>query len=118
MPEYTYRCKDCDAVFRDLNAISNRNTTDCECGGKADRDIDAELTDSSGGCKQVTDKERWSTSMGVPPKQVAEFRKRFPNSTYSDDGKLLVKNRKDKLRQAKERGFCEIDDNSSKAWFR
>ncbi|MCP5019650.1 MAG: zinc ribbon domain-containing protein [Ketobacter sp.] len=112
MPTYTYRCLDCDTVFRESSLIANRNNpADCECGGKADRDVKAELA-QSGGCrhKWVTDNERWSTSMGVPPKQVAEFRKRFPNSTYRDDGRLLVKSRKDKMRQAKERGFVELDD--------
>jgi len=54
-----------------------------------------------------SENERWSTSMGVPENQVNDFRKRFPNSTYSDDGRLLIKNRPDKLRQMKERGFIE-----------
>lgn len=52
---------------------------------------------------------RWSTSMGVPAGQVGQFRKRFPNSTYSDDGRLLIKNRPDKKRQMKERFMYEQD---------
>jgi hypothetical protein len=51
--------------------------------------------------------ERWSTSMGVPAIQVNDFRKRFPGSTYSDDGRLLIKSRSDKKRQMAERGFIE-----------
>lgn len=51
--------------------------------------------------------ERWSNSMGVPAIQVNDFRKRFPGSTYSDDGRLLIKNRADKKRQMAERGFIE-----------
>lgn len=54
--------------------------------------------------------ERWSESMGVPSNQVEQFRKHYPNSTYSDDGKLLIRNRPDKLRQMKERGFTELGD--------
>lgn len=52
-------------------------------------------------------KERWSTSMGVPANQVKQFSERFPNSTYSPDGRLLIKNRADKKRQMAERGFIE-----------
>ena len=46
--------------------------------------------------------------MGVPPASLAEYRKRFPNSVYNDKGLLLIKNRKDKLRQIKERDMCEL----------
>ena len=111
MPTYGYRCEKCDLVFRDLNTISNRATTDCECGGKANRDMDAELALSRGSRhKWVTENERWSRSMGVPTKQLAEFRKKYPNSTYNDKGHLLIKSRSDKMRQAKERGFVELSD--------
>lgn len=115
MPMYGYRCRKCDTVFRDLNTISKRDDpVDCEvvgCSGTADRDMDAELSLSRGRSpKWVTENERWSRSMGVPPKQVAEFRKRFPHSTYNDKGDLLVKDRKDKLRQMKERDMGELDN--------
>ena len=118
MPEYGYRCRDCNTVFRDLNTIANRSTTDCECGGTADRDLDAELAQSSSSPKWVTENERWSRSMGVPVKQLAEFRKKYPHHVYNDKGHLLVKGRKHKLKQAKERGFVELDTSDSKAWFR
>lgn len=119
MPEYSYRCRDCDTVFRDLNTISNRKTTTCECGGKAIRDEDAELVHARGKrAKQVTENERWSRSMGVPVKQLTEFRKKYPHHVYNDKGHLLVKGRKHKLKQAKERGFIELNDDTSKAWFR
>lgn len=55
------------------------------------------------------DNERWSTSMGVPANQVEQFSKRFPNSTYSKDGRLLIKNRADKKRQMSERFMVEYD---------
>lgn len=116
MPEYAYRCRKCGDVFKDLNTISNRYTIDCDCGGKADRDLDAELSLSSG-CQATTDHEHWSLSMGVPVSQVAEFRKKFPDSTYHDDGRLLVKNQKNKRKQGAERGMAELDHNC-KAYFR
>ena len=112
MPTYGYRCEKCDLVFRDLNTISNRATTDCECGGKANRDMDAELALSRGHSpKWVTENERWSRSMGVPIKQLAQFRKKYPHSTYDNKGRLLIKSRSDKMRQAKEREFVELNDN-------
>lgn len=119
MPEYSYRCRKCDAVFRDMNTVSKRHTSDCECGGKAKRDIEAELAHSRGGVsKWVTEKERWSRSMGVPVKQLAEFRKKYPHHVYNDKGHLLIKDRKHKLKTAEERGFVELNTPGSKAWFR
>ena len=119
MPEYTFRCKDCDIVFRGIATISKRNELqDCECGGKAKRDIDAELAFVGKGCKWVTENERWSRSMGVPVKQLDEFRKKYPHHVYNDKGHLLVKDRKHKLKLAKEREFVELNDDTSKAWFR
>lgn len=122
MPTYGYRCEKCDLVFRDLSTISQRDDpVDCEdenCDGKANRDMDAELMLSRGsGCQVITDNERWSLSMGVPASQVAEFRERFPGSTYHDDGRLLVKNQKNKRKQGAERGMGELDNNC-KAYFR
>jgi putative FmdB family regulatory protein len=113
MPFYAYKCQKCGLVFRDLATITERNDpVDCEkegCCGKAHRAVGAELAPRSGQ-KWVTDNPRWSRSMGVPPMQVEEFRKRFPGSVYDDNGRLLIKNRKDKLRQMKERGFVELPD--------
>lgn len=106
-------------MFRDINTISNRDTTDCECGYHATRDMEAELAHARGKrSKWVTENERWSRSMGVPRKQLAEFRKKYPHHVYNDNGLMLVKDRKHKLKQAKERGFIELKDDTSKAWFR
>lgn len=119
IPEYSFRCRKCNITFRELTTIANRNKLiTCECGGAAKRDVDAELAYSGKGVKWVTENERWSTSMGVPAEQVGEFRKRFPNSVYRDDGRLLIRDRKDKKRQMKERGMAETNDLQSKAWFR
>lgn len=123
MPEYSYRCKKCNLVFQDLITISKCNDlVDCEnekCNGKASRDRNAELANSRGSrVKQITENGHWSRAMGVPPGQVAEFRKRFPNSTYNNKGDVWVKNVKDKRRQQKERGMVSLNDNNSKAWFR
>jgi len=55
------------------------------------------------------DNPRWSTSMGVPAGQVKQFRERFPNSVYDDNGRLYIKNRVDKKRQMAERFMYEQD---------
>ena len=110
MPSYTYHCLDCGATFSDMSSIEDRNVpVDCACGSKADRNVEAELA-ASNGCQAITDNPRWSRSMGVPPASLAEYRKRFPNSIYRDDGRLLVNNQKDKRRQAEERGMVELND--------
>jgi len=107
MPNYGYRCDKC-GNFKAMRSISERWTALCPaCEKECKRDVAFELN-APGNVEIVTDNPRWSRSMGVPPSQLAEFRKRYPNSTYDDNGRLLVKNRKDKLRQAKERGFVEL----------
>ena len=93
-----------------MSLISDRNKPiECECGSMAKRDTEVEFAPRGARHKWITDNERWSLSMGVPPASVAEYRKRFPNSVYNDKGRLLIKNRKDKIRQANERGFVELD---------
>lgn len=111
MPSYVATCKECGKTFEYFSTIKDRNEpVDCECGAKANRDVEAELAPIGDRHKWVTENERWSISMGVPPSQVEEFRKRFPNSVYDNRGRLLIKDRKDKLRQMKERGFTEYDN--------
>ncbi len=111
MPDYTYRCNECDRIFSDMNTISKRHTSECKCGGIANRDLDAELAAVGKRHKWITENERWSRSMGVPVASLDEYRKKYPKSTYLDDGRLLIKSRSDKLRQMKERGFVELDNN-------
>ena len=93
-----------------MSLISERNKpVACECGSMAKRDTKVEFAPRAPSHKWITDNERWSLSMGVPQASLAEYRDRFPNSIYNDKGRLLVKNRKDKLRQAKERNMTELE---------
>lgn len=109
MPSYTALCE-CGRIFQYISTISARNNpVECECGSMANRDVEAELAVGSR-TKWVSDNPRWSISMGVPPSQVNEFRKRFPNSTYDNRGRLLIKNRKHKLQEMKARDFVELGD--------
>jgi len=111
MPNYSAKCTNCYKKFRYSSTIAKRNEPPwCSCGSFTVRDIEAEFAAVGDRHKWVTDNERWSLSMGVPVAQLDEFRKRFPNSTYDNKGRLLIKNRKDKIRQMNERNFCELDD--------
>jgi len=108
MPNYCAKCKTCGKIFDYFCPISERNNpVKCECGSIAERDVESEFKVGRRP-KWVSDNPRWSVSMGVPPSQVEDFRKRFPNSVYDNRGRLLVKNRKDKIRQMRERGFEEL----------
>ncbi len=112
MPEYVARCIKCDETFKYSSTISKRNDPCwCRCGSDAFRDIEAELNSVGDRQKWITSNERWSRSMGVPVASLAEYRKKYPNSTYDHAGRLLIKSRSDKMRQANERGFVELSDN-------
>lgn len=54
-------------------------------------------------------KERYSESMGVNPEQIDLAKKTFPGSEYTPDGRLIIKNRRHKLYEAKRRGYAEIE---------
>ena len=102
-------CKYCKRTFRYMSTISNREEpVECECGLRAERDVEAELAPRPM-IKLITENERWSRSMGVPQASLAEYRKKYPNSTYDDKGRLLIKSRSDKKRQMTERDMCELD---------
>lgn len=110
MPNYVASCKKCGRVFEYNERIADRNKIQvCECGYLAKRDVQAELAcagNFNGTCKS---NPRWSISMGVPANQVEQFRERFPESTYSPDGRLLIKSRVDKKRQMAERNMVELN---------
>ena len=112
MPAYTYQCSTCSHVFDTMESISRRNNpqTCPKCEGLGYRDVEHELQFNSR-AKWVTDNERWSVSMGVPLASLAEYRKQFPNSVYDNNGRLLIRDRKDKLRQMRERSMVELDNN-------
>jgi len=110
LPEYVAKCS-CGKIFRYSSLIDNRNEpTECECGLMAFRNVEAEFSAVGDRHKWISENERWSLSMGVPVAQLAEFRKRFPNSVYSSDGRLLIKNRKHKLQEMKARNFVELNN--------
>lgn len=110
MTEFTCLNKACGFQKEYLNEDEPQVCPDCGYKWYRVRFCAEEKRDDSKGVNYYEqDHPRWSTSMGVPANQVNDFRKRFPNSTYSDDGKLYIKNRADKTRQRKERFMYEQD---------
>ena len=112
IPTYVYQCSTCSHVFDTMESIGRRNNpqTCPKCEGLGYRDVEHELQCNSR-AKWVTDNERWSVSMGVPLASLADYRKQFPNSVYDNNGRLLIRDRKDKLRQMRERSMVELDNN-------
>lgn len=110
MPRYSYKCKKCGEVIDCYSSIATRNDPiKCFCGGTAARDVEVEL--NSAGAFDETTKEhiRFSSSMGVNPRQIPEAMKVYPGSEYTADGRLIINSRKDKLKKMKERGFVEFE---------
>lgn len=105
MPIYVYKCE-CGTVIEDfLSTMNPKKTAKCpSCGKRANRSYMSEAKNTD-----LVDNERWSESMGVQPSQVQEAMKTFPGSTYDSTGRLLIKNRKHKLFEAKRRGYAELD---------
>ena len=110
MPSYTATCK-CGRTFSYISTISARNEpTECDCGGLAKRDVEAELAPGKERHKWITENERFSVSAGVPVPQIEQFKKLYPGSIYDSKGRLLIKNRKHKLYEMKRRGMVEMDN--------
>lgn len=107
---YSYKCDRCGYIFDEHRPAARRNdAAKCpECLGPAGRSFKETIKDSKIDAT-MKENERWSISMGVPPSQVNEFRRRFPTSTYDDRGRLLIKNREHKKAEMKRRNFIELD---------
>jgi hypothetical protein len=74
----------------------------CECGKEMVRTFGNVGTD-------IKDNVRYSSVMGVNPNKIAENMKKFPGSRYTPDGRLIIRNRKDKLRKLKQRNLVEFE---------
>jgi putative FmdB family regulatory protein len=102
MPIYEYKC-DCGLITEVIAKRYKPSTyATCKCGKRAKKIISLPNTD-------LKENIRYSSAMGVNPRQIKEAEKRFPGSKYDQKGRLEVLNRKDKLKKAKERGLTELD---------
>ena len=102
MPIYEYKC-DCGvhkeqyAKFKDyMKPIL------CECGQDMIRVITLPNTD-------MVENVRYSSTMGCNPNKINENMKKYPGSTYTPDGRLVVRSRNDKLKKLKQRGLAEAE---------
>ena len=107
MPLYTYRCLQCDEVFDEPRRIAERDdATKCQhCDGIATRDTGAEIrTCAKGRSASVV----WlSDAMGCLPEEVPEFKKVFPGSEYTPDGRLVMRGLKHRDAEIKRRGLVD-----------
>jgi putative FmdB family regulatory protein len=103
MPIYEYSCP-CGFNFEVITKHYKPSTyITCEkCGKKAKRQISLPNTD-------LVNNERYSGAMGVNIRQIEQAKKIYPGSEYDKKGRLLIKNRKHKLYEAKRRGLSELD---------
>lgn len=105
MPAYDFFCDKCKKTEEQILPMSQYNSIiKCDCGGKQHR-IFAKA--NSNVDIMMKDNPRWSESMGINPDQIEEARKCHPHSTYDDEGRLLIKNRKHKLLEMKRRGYYD-----------
>ena len=103
MPNYSYRCEDCNKDKEQYAKAENyEKPVDCECGGVMRRIIGLPSTD-------IVENTRYSSVMGVNPNKIAESMKKYPGSNYTPDGRLIIKNRKDKLRKLRQRSLVEYE---------
>lgn len=105
MPMYEFKCRKCgnhDSVVRPM-AESEKLHTCPKCGYVMFRDWAAE----QGGRGHAEAATFYSDSLGVHPSQVEEARKRFPNRTFLDDGRMAIKDYQEYKAVLKEIGFVD-----------
>lgn len=112
---YRYFCKECNKYFRRYE-VPNRAICP-ECGGvmrsirfsvQNDPFIGKKLGDKCGIDALHVENERWSAAMGCNPDEIPKFQKKWPwMEFHPKTGDCLVRNRHEKLRIMKARGFTE-----------
>lgn len=100
MPFYDVKCNSCEQTSEVHMSYSDfKEIVPCpQCGKDANVCINLPMTD-------VNDNPRWSQSLAVHPDQVAsgEAHLAHPGATFDKDGRMLIRNRKEKLQRIKER---------------
>jgi putative FmdB family regulatory protein len=107
MPTYTFHCSNCHDIFDEMRTIPTRsNPAECPtCHYEAHRDLQAEWktgTRNKGECLIW-----YSESMGCQPHEVEEFKKSFPGSEYTPDGRLVCRGLKHREAELKRRGYID-----------
>jgi hypothetical protein len=52
---------------------------------------------------------RWSDALGVAPNQIEAARKIHPGAVFDKEGRMLIRNRTEKKRRLRERGWAEYE---------
>lgn len=109
---YSYKCSKCGFVFDEFSNMEQRNDTrKCpECLGPAGRNKQAEVRPMD------AEYQRWSWAMGATPQAAKEMLKKYPDLVYehgTEGGRLLVKNRQEKLRLMKIHGMEEYQETDN-----
>lgn len=105
MPIYVFTCKSghITEVFRHKPKpplVARCNT----CRKPATRSLSLERAGKTDCVVRV----RYSDAMGINPDMIPEAMKKFPDSNYLPDGRLIVRSRADKKKKMKERGLVEL----------
>jgi len=107
MPLYVYTCEACGASTDNFSSIEGRDeSVPCKCGQPSKRNLHATLR---GGTVDalMADNPRWSDALGCNPEQIPDFQRTWPWMEFDKSGRCLVRNRSEKLRILKARGFVE-----------
>jgi putative FmdB family regulatory protein len=103
MPNYSYLCRDCQRTIEQYaKAEDYEKPIPCECGKVMIRTFGNVGTD-------LVDNVRYSSVMGVNPNKINEAMHSYPGSTYTPDGRLIIRNRKDKLNKLRQRNMVEFE---------
>lgn len=113
MPSYTYKCLVCDKIFDSYSLIDNRNNPQiCECGGKANRDVESEINTSYNIAGTSENHERYSMSLGVLDEDLPAARTLHPQAEWKKFGnswRPLIRNRAEKIKIMKQARMVEYD---------
>jgi putative FmdB family regulatory protein len=106
MPNYPFKCKECDKEFDRVFSMKDAPTeVECECGGKAKRNWKeyGRIGTNARGYPH------WSGAMGVNISRIGEYKKYYPDAVFNKRGDILVKSRKHKKELMKQRNMVELD---------
>jgi len=112
MPLYSYKCDRCGWKFDKFSTIKARNNPKkCpKCKnftGKRDRET--EFARKGRFNELDAEHPRWSWALGVHPADIPEAIKVHPGAVFDEKGRMLIRNRKEKLQRLKEAKMVELD---------
>ena len=118
MPQYCFKCSKCGKSYSKTMPMSKAKWTDkCECGATANRDIIEEH--AGGGVDSQMREYEFDGDTGTRlyaasylGHQTEDMKKNHPGRDFKWRNNCwipVIKNRRDKLKFLKERGYVELD---------